>query len=40
MRKIKIDEYMAICANCFQEFDVGEEAFVDEEGDYICEDCA
>ena len=40
MEKIKITEVMAICSNCYHEFDLGEEAFIDKDGDYICKDCA
>lgn len=35
-----IHENMAVCSYCYYEFDLHEKAYIDEEDDYICTDCA
>jgi hypothetical protein len=39
MQEIEINEYMAICSNCYHEFDTGETAYIDDDNEYICTDC-
>ena len=40
MQEIVIDVYMAICSHCYYEFDLGEIAYIDEDEDYVCKNCA
>lgn len=37
--KTVINEYMGICSHCFHEFDLYEDAYIDSENGYVCEDC-
>jgi hypothetical protein len=39
MQPILCEQVMAICANCYVEFTIGEKVYVDQEGDYFCKDC-
>lgn len=39
LKKTTITTPMAICSNCFSEFDLGDTAYVDEEKDYLCVSC-
>lgn len=39
LKSVTIDKAMAICSNCYHEFDKGDRAFIDKDGDYVCKDC-
>lgn len=40
LKSVTIEQAMAICANCYHEFNKGDKAYIDKDADYICETCA